>query len=226
MKKIGKKYLIPLLGVWDHFEEINFDALPEQFVLKTNHGSGWNLVVRDKKSIDLKVTKEKFDGWLKRNYAFTYGLELQYMNIPPKIIAEEYIADLDGDILDYRFFCFNGKPVYVWVDIGSGTSHHKRNIYDINWNLQSYKVNYPLIEPEPEKPKTFDEMVACAKKLSKGFAFVRVDFYSVKDHVYFGEMTFTPQSGTGKWEDPKQNRIYGDLIKLPAKSPIPERKVF
>lgn len=223
-EKIGEKYLVPLLGVWEHFDEINFDCLPDQFVLKTNHGSGWNLIVRCKSDMDLKSSAEKFDQWLKRNYAFVYGLELQYMNVPPKILAETYIADLDGEILDYRFFCFNGKPVYVWVDIGSGTTHHKRNIYDINWNLQSYKVNYPLIEPAPEKPTTFDEMVECASKLSKDFAFVRIDFYSVNGRVYFGEMTFTPQSGTGKWEDPEQNSIYGDLIKLPPKSPLPERK--
>lgn len=224
--KIGEQYLIPLLGVWDYFEEIDFNKLPNQFVLKANHGSGWNYIVKDKNKFDKEDARKKFDIWMHRNFAFVFGLELHYMNIHPKILAEKYMADLDGDIFDYRFFCFNGNPTYVWVDVGSGTSHHKRNIYDMNWNLQTYKVNYPNIEPAPEKPETFDEMVRCARILSQGFALVRVDFYSVKNHVYFGEMTFTPQSGTGKWEDSKQNRLYGDLIKLPPKSPIPERKIF
>lgn len=225
-EKIGDEYLIPILGVWDSFDEIDFDKLPNQFVLKANHGSGWNIVVKDKKKLNIKEAKQKFDNWMHKNFAFTWGLELHYMNIPPKIIAEKYMADLDGDIYDYRFFCFNGTPKYVWVDIGSGTSHHKRNIYDVNWNFQNYHVNYPQIVPAPEKPKTFDEMVRCATILCENFAFVRVDFYSVNDHVYFGEMTFTPQGGVGKWEDETQNRHYGDLIKLPPKSPIPERKVW
>lgn len=221
-KKIGEQYLVPLLGVWNCFDDIDFDTLPQQFVLKANHASGWNIIVRDKSSLNLNDAKEKFDTWMNKNFAFVWGLELHYMNIPPKIIAEQYIADLDGDIYDYRFFCFNGVPQYVWVDVGSGTRHHKRNIYDLNWTIQNYKVNYPNIVPSPQKPDTFEEMVQCAKVLCEGFAFVRVDFYSVKNHVYFGEMTFTPQSGTGKWDDEEQNKHYGELIKLPEKSPIPQ----
>ena len=223
---IGEKYLIPLLGVWDKFEDIDFESLPNQFVLKANHGCGWNIIVRDKSKFNYKEAKEKFDTWMHKNYAFAWGLELQYMNIPPKIIAEKYIAGLDGDIYDYRFFCFNGDPMYIWLDVGSGTPHHKRNIYDLEWNLQNYKVNYPQIIPYPPKPDTLEEMINCVKKLCKEFAFVRVDFYSVNGHVYFGEMTFTSQSGVGTWEDEEQNKYYGSLIKLPPKSPIPERKVF
>ncbi len=221
--KIGEQYLIPLLGVYDRFDEIDFDKLPNQFALKTNHGSGWNIIVHNVSNLKKDDAKKKFDAWLNRNYAFNYGIELHYMNIPPKIICEEYMADLQGDIYDYRFFCFNGEPKYVWVDIGSGTNHHKRNVYDINWVLQHYKVNYPNIVPEPKKPNNFEEMLECVKKLCAEFAFVRVDFYSLKGKAYFGEMTFTPQSGTGKWEDEEQNRIYGDLIKLPIKSPLPKR---
>ena len=206
-EQIGEKYLIPLIGVWKHFDDIDFDRLPQQFVLKCNHASGWNIIVNDKSTLDFNMAKDKFDTWIGKNFAFAWGLELQYMNIPPLIVAEKYMADLDGDILDYRFFCFNGIPKYVWVDIGSGTSHHKRNIYDMQWSLQPYGVNYPHIDPAPEKPETFDEMVNCARKLCRGFSFVRVDFYSVNGKVYFGEMTFTPQSGTGKWESEEQNRL-------------------
>jgi len=221
---IGEKYLIPLLGVWECFDDIDFDKLPNQFVLKTNHGSGWNLVVKDKSKLDKDDAKKKFDLWMSRNFAYSAGLELHYLNIPPKIIAEEYIADLDGDVLDYRFFCFSGVPRYIWVDVGSGTRQHKRNIYDLNWNLQNYKVSYPLIEPNLEKPNTLQEMIRLAEKLSQGFSFVRVDFYSIGNTVYFGEMTFTSQSGIGKWEFEEINNHYGDLIALPKKSRIPKKK--
>lgn len=217
-EKIGEKYLIPLLGVWDKFDDIDFEKLPNQFVLKANHGSGWNIIVKDKTKLDKKMAKKKFDEWLDRNYAFVSGLELHYLNIQPKIIAEKYIANLDGDIYDYRIFCFNGKPKYIWLDKGSGTSYHKRNIYDLNWKLQNYRVTYPNFSEKIEKPKVLSEMLKCAEELAKGFIFVRVDFYYINTHVYFGEMTFTSQSGTGKWEDENENLHYGKLIKLPLKT--------
>lgn len=222
-KEIGEEYLIPLLGVYDKFDDIDFERLPNSFAMKTNHSSGWNIIVQDKTNFDLRKAKERFDNWMKTNFAFVYGLELQYMNIPRKIIIEEYMADLDGEIFDYRFFCFNGKPIYVWVDIGSGTSHHKRNIYNMKWEFQDYRVNYPNIFPLPDRPATFEVMKRLAAQLSREFAFVRVDFYSVKGKIYFGEMTFTPQSGTGKWENEKQNIIYGKMIDLPEKKSIPKR---
>ncbi len=221
--KIGKEHLIPMLGVWDKFEDIDFNKLPDKFVLKANHGSGWNSIIKDKNSMDFSAEKKKFDKWMKLNFTTEYGYELHYMNIPPKIVAEEYMADLDGTIYDYRFFCFNGEPKYVWVDCGSGTQEHTRTIFDASWNKQDYLINYPAIEPTPEKPDTFEEMKEYAKVLSKEFAFVRVDFYSLNGKVYFGELTFTPQSGSGKFDD-EQNSLYGDLIRLPQKSPIPKKK--
>lgn len=214
-KKIGEEYLIPLLGVYDSYDQIEFEKLPEQFVLKANHGSGWNIIVKDKKSLDNDVAKSKFDVWMKRNFAFANGLELHYKDIPPKIVVEKYMADLEGDIFDYRFFCFNGKPEYVWVDIGSGTANHRRNIYDLEWNLQDYEVSYPKISPLPEKPDTFEQMKKLAALLCAEFSFVRVDFYSVDGKIYFGEMTFTPQSGAGVWEKDEINYLYGELIHLP-----------
>lgn len=223
-EKIGEQYLVPLLGVWDSFDEINFDELPEQFALKTNHGSGWNIIVDGKAKLDIEAAKKKFDLWMSRNYAFQGGLELHYMNIPRKIIAEEYIADTDGNIFDYRFLCFDGEPRFIWQDIGCGTSHHKRNIYDVDWNLQDFTATYPPIMPVPQKPDTLFEMLSCVKKMCAGFSFVRVDFCSVNEKIYFGEMTFTAHNGTVKWSPPEYNRIFGDLITLPEKSPYPERK--
>ena len=224
-EKIGEQYLIPLLGVWDHFDDIDFDQLPDQFVLKANHGSGWNIIVKDKSKFDVEDARQKFKAWLNYNFAFRYGFELQYLNIPPKIIAEQYMADLDGDIYDYRFFCFSDGPKYVWLDIGSGTPDHKRNIYDLTWKLQDYHVTWPPIEPSPEKPSALEEMISLAKRLSEGLVFARVDFYFVGGRIYFGEMTFTPQSGIGRWDSPERIREYGDAIQLPAqRSPIPVKK--
>ena len=221
-ERLGSRYLIPLLGVWNSFDEIDFDSLPEQFVLKTNHSSGWNAVIRDKSKMNKEELKEKFDKWMSLNFAFRFGFELHYMNIPRKIIAEKYMADLDGDIFDYRCFCFGGQVKYIWVDIGSGTNRHKRSIFDAEWNLQNYHVNYPEISPTPQKPKRLQEMIRFAEKLSQPFAFVRVDFYLIGDQIYFGELTFTPQSGQGKWECEEQNIEYGELIQLPNMKPIPQ----
>ncbi len=221
-KRIGNDCLIPLLGVWDSFDQIDFEKLPDQFVLKTNHGSGWNSIIKDKSKMNPAREKEKFDHWIRLNFATQFGYELHYMNIPPKIIAEQYMADFDGTIYDYRFFCFNGVPQFVWVDCGSGTDHHTRSIFDCQWKLQDYLVNYPPITPAPDKPDTFEKMREYAEILSQNFVFVRVDFYSIKGKIYFGEMTFTPQSGTGNWDDEKQNLKYGSLITLPRKKKIPK----
>ena len=222
---IGEKYLIPLLGVWEKFEQIDFSALPMQFVLKMNHSSGYNYIVKDKMELNYADIKDKFSKWSSYNFAFRAGLELHYMNIPPRILAEKYMAGLDGVIYDYRFFCFNGEPKYLWLDLGSGTINHQRNIYDIYWNKLEYKVNYPQIENKVEKPECYDEMVVLVRKMCKGFSFVRIDFYVVNKQPYFGEMTFTPQSGQGKWEKEEQNFVYGDLIILPKESEIPIRTI-
>ena len=213
--KIGHDHLIPLLGVWGSFEEIDFSDFPSKFVLKTNHGSGWNVIVKDKTCFNYHKAKQNFDKWLSQDYSKRVGYELHYGGISPVIIAEEYMGDSES-LLDYRFFCFDGKPYYVWVDSGSGTSEHRRNIYDINWNLQPLLVNYePLLEDLP-KPLQLEEMTKYAEILSEGFSFVRVDFYLIGETVYFGEMTFTPQSGIGRWDPPEMNKYYGDLINLPS----------
>ena len=215
-EKIGEKYLVPLLGVRDRFDDIDFAALPSQFVLKCNHGSGWNLIVKDKTKINFDDAKKKFDCWINTNFAYKAGFELHYRDITPKMIAEKYISEIDRDVLyDYRFYCFNGNPIYVWVDSGSGTSNHKRTIFSIEWKKQDYTVNYPNILPCPSKPDNYTEMLECAKKLSEGFIFVRIDLYSINGKIYFGEMTFTPQSGRANWEKEEINMYYGSLIKLP-----------
>ena len=130
--KIGKEYLIPLLGVYDKFEEINFGMLPDKFVIKCNHGSGYNIIVKDKSKLNLKDIQTKINNWMNINYPFVYGMELHYRDIEPKIIIEEFMDDGTGDLKDYKITCFNGKPELIWVDSDRFTNH-KRNLYDLNW---------------------------------------------------------------------------------------------
>ena len=195
-EKIGDKYLIPLLGVYDSFEEIDFDKLPNQFVIKCNHGCAYNIIVKDKSKLDLTDVKAKLDKWMSENFAFKNAYELHYRDIPKKIIIEKYMDDGTGDLRDYKFTCFNGKPEFIWIDSDRHTEH-KRNLYDLNWNQLNCKVNtkYDTF-PSPEKPKCLNEMIQLAKILSSGFNYVRVDFYIINDKIYFGEMTFTSSSGT------------------------------
>lgn len=222
-EKIGEEYLIPLLGVWDSFDEIDFDQLPDQFVLKTNHGCAWNIIVKDKSKLDRADAKKKFDTWMQTNFAYRVGLELQYMNIPPKIIAEQYLENGNDDLYDYKVFCFDGKAESVMF-LSERKTGLKMAFYDLNWNKLPYVYSYPQNQEEVPKPKNLDLLISLAEKLSEGFAHVRVDFYILNDGTLkFGEMTFTSASGTCKWEPREQNRIYGDLIKLPGKSPIPEK---
>src|SRR5699024_10866712 len=137
-EKIGDEYLIPLLGVWDSYSEIDFDLLPDKFVLKTNHGASSNLIVKDKSVINHKKERAKFDKWLNKNFAFSTGtIQLQYRDIKPKIIAEKYIEDSHGELNDYKFLCFSGEVYYCWIDVGRYSKHY-RNVYDMNWNLQPW----------------------------------------------------------------------------------------
>jgi len=213
-EKIGGEYLIPLLGVYDSFDEIDFDVLPNRFVLKTNHGSAWNVIVKDKILFDKEKAKRDMDFWMCTNYAYCAGMELQYRDIKPKIIVEQYLEC--EPIIDYRFYCFDGSPFQVWVDIFSGTSNHLRDIFDIDWNKLSFRCTWPSANGVlDKKPEGLEEMIQLAKKLSSGFSFVRIDFYSFNSKIYFGEMTFTPMSGTGKYDPEEWDLRLGDMIKLP-----------
>ena len=212
---IGEEYLIPLLGVYDNFDEIDFDKLPNQFVMKCNHASGWNLLVRDKTKLNLKEAKEKFDKWLSRNFAFVVGYELHYREIKPKIVIEKFIDEISENIYDYRFFCCNGKVEQVWLDVNSGTPQHKRKIYNRNWKELDIVVKWPRLETDVLKPQNLDEMIKLSEHLSKNFAFVRVDFYDVNNKIYFGEMTFTSMSGIGQFEPEIECLKLGRKIKLP-----------
>lgn len=213
--KIGKEYLIPLLGVYDKFEEINFGMLPDKFVIKCNHGSGYNIIVKDKSKLNLKDIQTTINNWMNINYPFVYGMELHYRDIEPKIIIEEFMDDGTGDLKDYKITCFNGKPELIWVDSDRFTNH-KRNLYDLNWKQLPYKINshYETF-PSPEKPKNLKKLLKFASILSNNFIYVRVDFYIINQKIFFSEMTFASESGYGNIEPHNFDLYLGSLIKLP-----------
>lgn len=196
-KTIGKQYLVPLLGQWENVHELDFDSLPDSFVLKTNCASGDVIIVKDKTVLskkDIRRIKGKLDFYLHYDWGFQ-TLELHYSSIKPMIIAEELLPTDDTDVPDYKFTCFDGVPYYCRVDIGR-YHDHRRNTYDLDWNLQSWNAGrYPNTDYEFPKPENFDLMIELATKLSQGFPQVRVDFYNIDGRIFFGEMTFTSGSG-------------------------------
>lgn len=213
-ENLGEEYLIPLLGVYDSFDEIDFDKLPDKFVLKANHGCAWNIIVKDKQKFDKKKAKKKFDKWMKRNYALKAGFEMQYKDIPPKIVAEAFIQDSKGELNDYKVLCFNGEPKFIWIDQGR-FSNRTENIYDTKWNLQPFLLTYENSKEEVPPPKNLETMIEFARKLSKDFALVRVDFYNVDGKIYFGEMTFTSASGVDVFKPAEYDLKLGEMLELP-----------
>lgn len=216
-EKIGEEYLVPLLGVWDSFDEIDFDALPRQFVLKCNHGSGMNAVVYNKSDENWSIIREKFNRWMKINYALQEGLELCYFDIKPKILAEAYMENKHKDLFDYKVFCFNGRAESIMF-LSERAKGLKMAFYDLNWNKLPYTYSYQRNEATVPPPKNLKKLIALAERLASGFAHVRVDFYVLNDGtIKFGEMTFYSLSGVCKWSPPEQDKIFGDLIRLPQK---------
>lgn len=213
-EQIGEEYLVPLLGVWDSFDEIDIASLPNQFVLKCNHGCGWNEIVKDKAVWNVEEAKKKFDKWIHINYAFVGGLQLQYKDITPKIIAEAYLENKEDDLYDYKFWCFHGKVEFVMF-LSERTKMLRMNNYDREWNLLPFTYLYRNTDNPVPRPEKLEEMIALAEKLAIGFPHVRVDFYQLNDGtIQFGEMTFTSANGTCKWSNEDINRRLGELIKL------------
>lgn len=209
--KIGKQYLIPLLGCWENFDDIDFSKLPNQFVLKTNHGSGTNFIVKDKSNMNIKMIRKLFTDWLETDYGYNTGFELHYSDIKPKIIAEKYMESKIGQLQDYKFLCFHGKPYYCWVDMDR-YANHTRNVYDLDWNLQPWNQSSYGVYHEPiERPKNFEKMIELANILCEGFSHVRVDFYNIDGTIYFGEMTFTNGSGLDSIIPSEYDKMLGDL---------------
>ena len=216
-EKIGEEYLIPLLGVWDKFDDINFDELPKQFVLKCNHGSGYNIIVKDKSKLDIEDARKKINKWLNEDFAFK-GFEMHYSSIQRKIIAEKYIENDNNDLYDYKFWCFDGKMKYIQFLSERNTDGLKMAFYDKDWNKQNFVYSHPMDTKIITKPDNLDTMIQLAEKLASGMNHVRVDFYRLNNGIiYFGEMTFTSCSGVCKFNPEIANLQLGNLIKLSKK---------
>ncbi len=214
-ERIGGEYIIPTLGVWDSFDDIDFDALPNQFVLKATHGSGMNIIVTDKSKLDYTDAKRKFDMWLKRNLGY-HSLELNYVDVKPRIIAEQYLENSGGNLYDYKIWCYSGVPKYIHY-IGERTNNAtKEQFFDMSWKkLQCNSGTYPPFTSEIQKPENMDELFMLAEKLSKDFVFVRVDIYVLNDGSFkFGEMTFYPGSGYYIWNNPDCDYKMGEKIDI------------
>ena len=212
-KTIGEDYLLPLITSVKSFDEIDFNSLPSKFVIKSNNSSGWNIIVKDKSKLDLKDVKRKMDFWQKTNYAYYSVLEMQYANILPVFLIEEYTTDHNDELNDYKFLCFDGVPYLCWVDTGR-FSHHTRTVYDMDWQRQPWSQVYDPKEVYIEKPQNFEKMRELATILCKGFRHVRVDLYNVDGKIYFGEMTFTNGNGFDRIVPDQYDEILGSYFKL------------
>ena len=190
-EKIGVKYLIPLIGVYDKFEDINFENLPNQFVIKCNHGRGYYIIVKDKYQLKFDKIKKKIENWMNTNYAYNNGLELHYRDIKHKIIIEKYMDDGNNNIKDYKVICFDGKPNFIFVD-GKRHSTNNFNLYNLNWNKITYKINSKYSDfPSQKKPKYLKKLLMLASLLSHNFTYVNVCFFIIHDKIYFDEMLFS-----------------------------------
>lgn len=217
-KKIGEKYVIPTLGVWNHFDDIDFDLLPNQFVLKCTHDSGGLVICKDKKQLDKVKAKKKIEECLKHNYYYGQR-EWPYKNVPHRIIAEAYMEDTTTkELRDYKFFTFDGKVKAMYVATDRGSKGETRfDFFDADYNHLPFTNAHPNADRLPRKPSSFEEMQDLATKLSKGIPQVRVDFYEVDGKVYFGEMTFFHMSGFAAFEPEEWDEIFGSWINLPDK---------
>ena len=219
-EKLGEDYLIPLLGVWEHFDDIDFDTLPNQFVMKTNHGSGGVIICKDKANLNKETAKRILESSLKVNY-FWAGREYPYKNVPPRIIAEKFMKDDAGNPpVDYKFFCFNGEPKVLFYASERFNSHGlppNFDYYDMELNhLPVCSKGHKNAEKKLEMFPEFGQMKEIARKLSQGFAHLRVDLYLVKGQIYFGEITFHHDGGLVPFVPEEWDLKFGEMIKLPT----------
>jgi len=216
-KIIGEEHIIPTLGVYNNFDEINFDELPEQFVLKCNHDSGSIVIVRDKNNFDKAHARKFLNKNLKRNY-FWAGREWPYKNIKPKIIAEQYMEDsVTHDLRDYKFFTFDGvaKAMFIATERQNPNEETKFDFYDMDFKHLDFRHGHPNANIKIARPEKFDEMRELAEKLSAKLPQLRVDFYEVNGKIYFGELTFSHNMGMVAFEPFEWDKKFGEWITLP-----------
>lgn len=214
-EKLGTdEYCIPTLGVYDNFKDIDFNKLPNQFVLKTTHDSGGVVVCRDKNEFDMKAAQVKLNRSLSHDY-FLQHREWPYKEVPRKIIAEQYMEDVDGGSLkDYKFFCFDGEPKFMFIasDRGKDT---RFDFFDMDFNHLPFEQGHPNSDHSLQKPAGWGKMVDIARQLSKGMYHIRVDLYDVNGRIFFGEMTLFHFSGNVPFEPEEWDYKIGEMLRLP-----------
>lgn len=216
-KTIGEQYVIPTLGIWKHFDDIDFTTLPEKFVLKCTHDSGGLVICKDKKTLDKVSAKKKIEKCLKKNYF--YGTrEWPYKDVKPRIIAEPLLEQANGEeICDYKVMCFNGKAKLIELHMNRHSDHHTQDFYDVNWQkteISQGKGYGGCSDIEVSKPSCLNEMLRLSETLTKDMAHCRVDWYVVNGHLYFGELTFFDGSGYVLFDDDKYDLLLGSWIHL------------
>jgi hypothetical protein len=207
-QQIGAEYLTKLLGVYNNADEINFEALPNAFVLKTTHGSGWNIICPDKSTLNIPEAKAKLTDWLSQNYYRSYGRERQYKRTVPKIICEEYLDTPEKGLYDFKFYCFHGEPRIINV-IQDRIGVTRKAFYELPWRkseLQPWEAQADLDMP---RPKDLDKMMDISRKLSKPFEQIRVDLYNINGRILFGELTLTCSSGMKYYNPDRYDELLG-----------------
>ena len=217
-EKLGDSYLTSLYEVWTDSEDIDFNLLPDRFVLKCAHGGSWNLLVTDKSLVDEDEVFKNFDRYTRGNYAyFTGGYELQYRDLEPRILAEEYLENSADGLCEYKVWCFNGEPEYIQF-VSERGSGKQMAFFDTNWELMPFIFNGDRVAYPVPKPEVLDDLLYAAKTICEGLAFTRVDFYLLNDgSLKFSEVDFTPVSGLNRWDPPEYDLIIGEKITLPEK---------
>ena len=215
---LGDEYVIPTLGIWDRFDDIDFDSLPERFALKCTHDSGSYVICKSKKDLDISAAKKKIERSMKNNW-YKVTREWPYKNVKKRIIAEQYLEDTKtAELRDYKFFCFDGEV--KCLSIASNRQGDKEltfDFFDENFNWLDFRRGHPNAEVPPSKPVNFEKMKEIASKLSKGMPHVRVDLYEVDEKIYFGELTFYTYSGYHPFDPDIWDNTFGDWIKLPER---------
>lgn len=213
----GAKYIIPNLGIWNNAEEIDFDILPDRFVIKCNHDSHGVIVVNDKGKTNLEAVREKLRKRLQVD-GYAYGREWPYKDVERKILAEKFIEGDSGELIDYKVHCFGGEPKFILVcQDRFSDSGLKEDFYDIGWELMDVRRPNVGHGTPVKRPDELDEMLELARLLSKGVPFLRTDFYYTQGKILFGELTFFPASGFQRFVPDRYDRLFGDWIELPRK---------
>lgn len=217
-KYLGEEYVIPTIGIYKKFDDIDFSKLPDQFVLKTTHDSGGVVICKDKSNFDKAMAKKKINKSLKRKFYY-HGREWPYKNVKPRILVEKYMEDKKiKDIRDYKFFCFNGDPKVMYISDCSHTAEQKIFFCDDKFReIDIERTDYKKFKEKPQKPVNFEKMLEFSRKLSRGIPHVRVDWYEINNQLYFGEMTFYTGAGWVPFSKKEYDYQLGSYIKLPKK---------